>query len=167
MFGFQSCEGPSGPPGQDGAPGQDALMPQAFELNNINLTRVNDNTYEYFSVFNTHIGGELFDDENVLIYRMSGTVNPSTPIWQLIPRTVYFPDATQLVYDYDFSKVDFVITAFGNYNLGLKPEFLNNQTFRIVIIPTELLNVVDKNNFNQVMSVLELKESQIQQIGRP
>ncbi|WP_281226388.1 hypothetical protein [Flavobacterium aquiphilum] len=161
MFGFQGCTGPEGPPG---VPGQDGLTPTAFELRNVSLARVTDRHYELKRTFaSTALAGDLYDDETVLIYRMTGTINSSTPIWQSIPRSIYFSDGNVLDYDYDFSKVDFVISADGTYNLFNEPNIIN-QTFRLVIVPSDLINKVDKNNYYQVMSVLKLSEDQIQKI---
>jgi hypothetical protein len=158
MFGFQGCEGPEGPPGSD------ALVPEAFEIKNVNLGKVADNEYNLKSTFQFEIGGNLFDDETVLVYRLTGLINSNTPIWQLIPRTIYFSNGDELDYDYDFSKVDFIITARGNYNLLNTPSYINNQTFRVVIIPSNLAAAVNKNNYNEVMSVLKISENQIQKI---
>lgn len=162
IFSFQSCTGPEGPPGFDG---QDGLTPEAFEMRNVNLGRVTDNQYNISSTFNFEVGGDLFDDETILVYRKTGTLSSGAPIWQLIPRTIYFDNGQELDYDYDFSKVDFIITARGTYNLLNTPNYINNQTFRIVIIPSNLKLSVDKNNYFEVMNALNLKEGQVQKIN--
>ena len=46
----------------------------------------------------------------------------------------------ELDYDYDFSRIDFTIFAVGNYDISTSPELLNNQTFRVVIIPGNFAN---------------------------
>jgi hypothetical protein len=51
--------------------------------------------------------GDLFNDETI-VYRMSGLVN-STPIWHLIPRTIYLSNGNELDYDFDFSKKIFLL----------------------------------------------------------
>jgi len=159
LFAFSSCS-------DDDNNAEDFdTYPDAFEIKNVNLSRIADNHYELNSTFNSEVGGDLFDDETVLIYRLTGTVNSNTPIWQLIPRTVYFDDGNELDYDFDFSKVDFVITARGTYNLPSKPGYVNNQTFRVVIVPSNLLAKVNTNNYLEVMSAANLKESQIKNIN--
>ncbi|MBC5841155.1 MAG: hypothetical protein K2Y30_06660 [Flavobacteriaceae bacterium] len=140
-------------------------IPQAFEIKNVNLGRVADNEYNISSTFQFEIGGDLFNDETILVYRMSGLVNSTTPIWQLIPRTIYLSNGNELDYDFDFSKKDFFITARGTYNLLITPQYIDNQTFRIVILPTNLLSSVNKNNYIAVMAALNLKESQVQKIN--
>jgi hypothetical protein len=99
-----------------------------------------------------------------LIYRLSGSINSNTPIWQLIPRTLFLSQG-ELDYDFDFSKEDFTIYAGGNYNLALTPQYLNNQTFRIVIVPGSFSVSLNKYNYIEVMSALNIKENQIQKIN--
>lgn len=106
----------------------------------------------------------IYPSDVVLIYRLSGTIDSNTPIWQLIPRTLFLTQG-ELDYDYDFSKEDYTIYAGGTYNLALTPQYLNNQTFRIVIVPANLVQGVDKNNYPAVMSALNIKENQIQKIN--
>ncbi|WP_310379275.1 hypothetical protein [Flavobacterium sp.] len=156
---FQSCTV------NDNAPIEDNdTIPQAFEIKNKNFNyNANDGFYIY-DTFNNKLGGDLYNDETILVYRLTGSLNSSTPIWQLIPRTIYLSGGREIDYDYDFSKKDFTIYASGNYDLELTPEFLDNQTFRIVILPSSLLSSVDKNNFSEVMSVLKINESQIQKV---
>jgi hypothetical protein len=42
---------------------------------------------------------------------------------------------------------------------------LNNQTFRIVIVPASFSSSINKNNFNAVMGALNIKESEIKKIN--
>ncbi|WP_413998937.1 hypothetical protein ACMDB5_14290 [Flavobacterium sp. W1B] len=139
-------------------------IPEAFEIKNVNLGRVADNEYNLKSTFQFEVGGNLFDDETVLVYRLTDIVNSNTPVWQLIPRTIYFNNGDVIDYYFDFSKVDFIITARGSFNLLNAPTFINNQTFRVVIMPSVLAKSVNKNDFSEVMSALNLKENQVQQI---
>lgn len=162
MFSLQGCTGPEGP---EGLPGQDALVPQAFELKNKNLVRVADNEYNYSSTFQYEIGGNLYDDETILVYRLTDLINSTTPIWQLIPRTINFNNGDFLEYYFDFSKVDFVITVYGNYNLLNRLSYIDNQTFRVVILPSNMASSVNTNNYIEVMAALNLKESQVQKIN--
>lgn len=138
-------------------------IPYAFQFTD-NLGRVKDNEYSIKSTFQFEINDNLRDDETVLVYRLTGYVNSSTPVWQLIPRTIYLNNDEELDYDYDFSKVDFIITARGTYNLLDTPNYIKNQTFRVVIIPSFLAVSVNKNNYLEVMKALNLNESQIQEI---
>jgi hypothetical protein len=95
---------------------------------------------------------------------LSGTIDSSTPIWQLIPRTLFVVQG-ELDYDYDFSKEYFTIYAGGNYDLALTPSYLNNQTFRIVIVPGAFSSNLKTSNYEDVMAGLNINESQIQTVS--
>ena len=103
---------------------------EVFELKNINF--VFDPTDGY--IIYQKLTPTIYDSDVILIYRLAGTLNSNTPIWQPIPRTLFLSQG-ELDYDFDFSKEDFTIYAGGTYNLSLTPQYLNNQTFRIVIVP--------------------------------
>lgn len=130
---FSSCEGPAGPQGAPGPQGTN-VEAEVFELRNINFS-LNNGQYQIYQTLDPQI---LLSD-NLLIYRLSGTIDSSTPIWQPIPRTLFLNEG-ELDYDYDFSKEDFTIYAGGTYNLATTPSYITGQTFRIVIIPGYLSN---------------------------
>lgn len=157
---ISSCEGPQGPPGFDGLDGQDGVIAEVFELKNVNFSYNATDGYTIFRVLDP----KIFDSDIVLIYRMTGTIDASTPIWQLIPRTLFLSQG-ELDYDFDFSKEDFTIYAGGTYDLSLTPQYINNQTFRIVIVPGSFSASINKNNYADVMAALNVKESQIQHIN--
>ena len=141
-------------------------VPQAFEIKNVNMTKVNNNSYSFYMKFiDSKLKGNLFDSETILVYRLAGTLDSNTPIWRLIPRTIYLDNGDELDYDFDFSKEDFTIYANGTYSLSLTPEYINGQTFRIVVLPSNLIGSIDKNNYFQAMNVLKINESQIQKIN--
>jgi len=153
---FSSCTGPQGPAGYPGKNGV-TVESEVFELQNINFTLNNNNEYTIYQTLNPLI----LDSDNILIYRMNGTIDSSTPIWQLIPRTLFLP-AGEMDYDYDFTKEDFTIYAGGNYDVSSTPEYLFNQTFRIVIIPGYFSGKkqgVDFNDYNAVIKAYGLDDS--------
>ncbi|SEA03779.1 hypothetical protein SAMN05443667_101698 [Flavobacterium gillisiae] len=160
MIVLSSCSGPEGPPGYDGLDGQDGLVGEVFELKNVNFSYNATDGYTIYRALNP----KIFASDVVLIYRMRGTIDANTPIWQLIPRTLFLPQG-ELDYDFDFSKEDFTIYAGGNYDLSTTPSYLNNQTFRIVIVPGSFSTSINKNNYADVITALNIKESQIQNIN--
>jgi hypothetical protein len=93
---------------------------------------------------------------------MAATINPQTPIWQLIPRTLFLTQG-ELDYDFDFSKVDFTIYAGGTFNIAAVPQFINNQTFRIVIIPGYFSKnaTIDFNDYNAVIKAFNIDDSKV------
>lgn len=135
---------------------------QAFEIKNINFNYNSNDGFYIYNTFQRSFGSNLFDDETILIYRLTDLINSNTPVWQIIPRTIYLSGGREIDYDFDFSKQDFTILASGNFDLELTPEFLDNQTFRIVIVPSNLIFSVDVTNYSEVMKSLNLKENKIQ-----
>lgn len=108
---------------------------EVFELKNVNFGIDGSNKFSIYQ----KLTPQIYASDVLLIYRLSGTIDNNTPIWQLIPRTLYVTQG-ELDYDFDFSKEDFTIYAGGTYNLTLTPNYLNNQTFRIVIVPGSFSN---------------------------
>lgn len=161
MFGFQACTGPEGIQGPEGIPGQDGLLSEVFELKNINFGYNIDDGYTIYQKLTPFI----YDSDVILIYRLSGTINSTTPIWQLIPRTLYLSQGNELDYDFDFSKEDFTIYARGNYDLETTPQYLDNQTFRIVIVPGSFSTKLNTANYESVMATLKINENQVQKIN--
>lgn len=147
---FAACEGDQGPAGPAGPESE------VFELQNVDF-QLSAGQYSIYE----QLTPMIFDSDNVLIYRLSGTIDAQTPIWQLIPRTLYL-DEGELDYDYDFSMEDFTIYAGGTFDLALTPEFLQNQTFRIVIIPGFFSKGgVDLNDYDAVIKYYNLDDSQV------
>lgn len=155
LMAFSSCEGPEGPPGND------ALSPAAFQVNNVNLTRGNNGFLYSYSANFTSL---LYDDETVLIYRKTDVTNSGAPVWQLIPKTINFSNGDVLDYFFDFSREDFIISVEASFDLAQEPSFINNQTFRVVIIPSYLASTVNKSNYLDVMKAAKLNESQVKNI---
>jgi hypothetical protein len=160
MFSLQGCTVSDGLPGPQGPQGEDGLIAEVFELKNVSFTYNANDGYTIYQKLTPNI----YASDVILIYRLSGSINSNTPIWQLIPRTLFLSQG-ELDYDFDFSKEDFTIYAGGNYNLALTPQYLNNQTFRIVIVPGSFSVSLNKYNYLEVMSALNIKENQIQKIN--
>ncbi len=154
---LSSCDGDTGPRGPAGPESE------VFELQNVNFVLDQNNEYTIFQNLNPVI----FDSDNILIYRMSGTINPQTPIWQLIPRTLFLNEG-ELDYDFDFSAVDFTIYAGGTYNLATTPQFIQNQTFRIVIIPGYFSkgSDLDFNDYNAVIDYFQINDSNVKVLNK-
>lgn len=155
---LSSCEGPQG---ERGIPGNDGYSAESevFELKNVNFGY---NSIDGYTIYQT-LNPQIFASDVILIYRLSGTIDSSTPIWQLIPRTLYLSEG-ELDYDFDFSKEDFTIYAGGTYDLELTPQYLDNQTFRIVIIPGYFSNkgkMVDKKDYYAVIKAYNIDDSHV------
>ena len=60
---------------------------EVFELRNVNFS-YNSSTGGYF-IYRS-LNPQIYASDNILIYRMSDVIDSNTPVWQLIPRTLYF-----------------------------------------------------------------------------
>ena len=154
MFSLQGCTV------EDNSVDNDTIA-EVFEIKNINFINDPVDGYIIYQKFTPTI----FASDVVLIYRLSGTINSNTPIWQLIPRTIFLANGRELDYDFDFSLEDFTIYARGNYDVSLTPQYLTNHTFRIVIVPASFSTSINKYNINDVMGALNIKESEIKKIN--
>ncbi len=159
IISLQSCTVNEGRNGQDGQNGYSAES-EVFEIKNTNFSYSATNGYTIFRQLNPQIRAA----DVLLIYRLSGTINPTTPIWQQIPRTLYVNQG-ELDYDFDFSKQDFTIYAGGNYNLNLTPNYIQNQTFRIVIVPGTFSNKSSENlkdlSYDEVITRYNIDDSNV------
>ncbi|MEN9323447.1 MAG: hypothetical protein RIT03_1071 [Bacteroidota bacterium] len=158
-----SCIGPQGMTGEPGY----SVEAEVFELRNVNFDYNAVDGYTIYRSFNP----QIYASDNVLIYRMTSTINPQTPIWQSIPRTLFLGNGQELDYDFDFSKQDFTIYAGGNFNLATMPVYLTNQTFRIVIIPGYFSNKsaqknIDYSDYNAVVKAYHIQESKLKVLDK-
>lgn len=155
---FTSCIGPQGMTGDTGY----SAEAEVFELRNINFDY---NAVDGYTIYRS-LNPTIFGSDNILIYRMSSTINPQTPVWQSIPRTLFLGSGAELDYDFDFSRQDFTIYAGGNFNLSTMPVYLTNQTFRIVIIPGYFSNKaaqknIDYTDYNAVVKAYHIQDSKV------
>ncbi|UOX32776.1 hypothetical protein LXD69_12090 [Flavobacterium sediminilitoris] len=135
---------------------------EVFELKNVNFS-FNNSTGGYFIY--RELNPQIYASDVILIYRLTDLINSNTPVWQLIPRTVFFDNGDELDYDFDFSKEDFTIYADGTYNLSNTPEFINNQTFRIVIVPgyfSKTTNSIDYSNYEEVIKYFGIDDKNVE-----
>ena len=108
-------------------------------------------------VINRTFANQLYDSDVVLIYRQNGTIS-GNPVWQLIPRTLFLTQG-ELDYDFDFTKKDIQIRAGGSYDISTTPQYLNNQTFRVVIVPASFKVKVDYNDYNSVIKTFGIDDT--------
>lgn len=107
----------------------------------------------------------IVSTDMVLVYRLTGTSN-GNDLWEFLPETHYFPDGTRdFSFNFDFTKNDVQIYLEGNDLATVLDEYRLNQIFRIVVIPANLVYGINKSNYNEVISKLNIKENQIQKIN--
>ncbi|RCU42165.1 hypothetical protein EIZ47_10715 [Chryseobacterium lacus] len=105
----------------------------------------------------------IYNSDVLLMYRKTGTTSTGEAVWQQIPKTIYLAGGNELDYDFDFSSKDFVIYANGNYDISTTPQYINGQTFRIVIVPasfgTNKNAQVDHSDYNSVIKYYNIDDS--------
>lgn len=147
---LSSCEGPQGPAGTN-------IKSEVFELRNVNFAY---NSIDGFNIYRT-LTPNIYDSDVILVYRLTDLIDPATPVWKLVPNAVYAP-LGEVNYDFDFSKEDYKIYVSATYDLNTTPAYLDNQTFRIVVIPGYFSGKkaqVDKSDYNAVIKYYNINES--------
>lgn len=103
----------------------------------------------------------IYDSDMVLVYRRFGSFEGST-IWELIPRTIYLNDGNEVDYDFNFTAQDILLYMGATFDLNTAPEFTQNQTFRVVIIPGyDTTARVDFSDYNKVAKMFNIRESDV------
>jgi hypothetical protein len=159
MIALQSCEGPAGPPGPPGPQG-----PGGFEAEVFEVTRSFSQANQFSSLI--PLNPPIFASDVVLVYLL-WDVDGNTPIWRLMPQTVQL-DEGDLLYNYDFTRFDVnLFLSSADFPLTiLGPQWTNNQTFRIVLIPGFFGNNfrVNYNDYNAVMNMIGKTEADVRPI---
>ncbi len=103
----------------------------------------------------------------VLIYRQDSS--SGTSVWKLLPKSYYFTQGV-LDYHFDFTRNDIQIYADANFDMNamdsnFKNTYLNNQVFRVVLIPASGKNASIKyDDYDAVIKYYKIDESKIQNL---
>ncbi len=128
--------------------------------------QLNNSTQQYFINQSISQYGML-DSDVALVYRLKG-LSGTNKIWEQIPKTIYLNNGEELDYDFDFTKNDIQIYLSGTYNVTTTPEFFNNQTFRIVLVPAGVLKntnpPVDYSDYHAVIKYYNINDSKVIEI---
>ncbi len=172
-----SCEGPEGPPGfdgfdgQDGADGAPGVQAQVVEVDGVNFGFDADaNLFSTIIAFSDITNFEVLEEDVVLVFRFDGTVDlddgSTADAWSQLPQNFFLPEGTlQYVFAHTFVDVELFID--GNFDLsGISTDFTDNQSFRIVVVPSVFANGsrLDTSNLSAVMSTLGIEESDVRKI---
>jgi hypothetical protein len=150
-----ACVGPVGPPGVPGPQGTQGqpgvnIVAEAFELD-VNFTSQNEYRVEL------PLNPALVEGDVLLVY-IRWDVSNGLSIWRALPQTVFFDDGV-LVYNYDFTSVDYSIFIETNLDPSTLPAvWTANQRFRIVIVPADFSSRIDYNDYEGVVKMLGLTE---------
>lgn len=161
LIAFSSCEGPEGPPGRDGDKGEPGYVNEIFEVT-INFTNANN----YGTTF--PLNPVIAKSDNILVYELVNT-NSGIDTWALLPQIYYFPNGTAQ-YNFDFSFDQFSIFIDSSFALSSLPSsFLNNKTFRVVIIPGAVYgksaNKPDNSNYDEVIKRYNIDDSNVKKLN--
>ncbi|WP_417886195.1 hypothetical protein [Zunongwangia sp.] len=169
-FLLTACDGdtgPQGPPGEDG-------------YDNLGFTFERTFNFDYFSDgngFYSHIiqipeeANTINPDADaVLVYRLERNENSEGNIidtWSLIPKSLFTDQGNTVQYSYNHTPLDVEIIIDGNFDLNtLDSGFINDQTFRVIIIPSDFLasSNIDVTNYEAVSKAFNITDSTIQNI---
>ena len=118
---------------------------------------------DYLYGINKGFSTPLYNTGVVLIYRRD--VSSGTAVWKLLPKTYYFQEG-EMDYTFDFTVNDVQIYADSNFNLTsqdatFKSTYLNNQTFRVVLIPASGRVTVNYEDYNEVIQKYNIDDSNV------
>jgi hypothetical protein len=107
----------------------------------------------------------IYSSDVVLTYRLSGS-NSQGDIWKLLPETYYYSDGTlDFGFNFDYSNRDVNIYMIGNDLQSVSQSYRLNQVIRIVIVPASYATSINKKSYFDVITALNLKDSQVQKIN--
>lgn len=148
---IQGCDGPMGPQGPQGPDGA-VVASSAFELEGADFTADNQ-----FSLVEPY-GFDVYPTDVVLVYARWGE-QEGKEIWRLLPQTVPLKDGV-LTFNFDFTDVDVRIFLEGTVNLSsVDAKWTRNQVFRVVVVPADNVGRIDYSDYEAVIDLLALKET--------
>jgi len=148
-----SCEGPEGPPGLDGI----NIVGDTYEIDNVDFS-VGTNSV----VFN--FPQDIVNGDAVLVYRLE-EVDNNLDVWEPLPTaTIFFDDGGFLQYRFNYTLGDVKIILESDDISLIGSDFMLDQVFRIIVVPSDLLSTMDTSNINNVMEQLSIHPNDIQKI---
>lgn len=118
------------------------------------------NNYSRIVSFNPPI----YNSDAVLVYHLYDVVNGSD-VWRLMPQTYYFDNGVELDYNFDFTTFDVNLFLDSNVNLSsFSSAWLQNQTFRIVVVPgyfAKGVAPIDYNDYDATINAFGYNDAKI------
>lgn len=173
LLAFTSCStddglatrGPQGPPGEDGLDGLGYTFEETVDLN----YNADGNFYSSLIFISEEVETINPAADAVLVYRLEtveDTDGTAIDSWSLIPQNFFIADQGTIQYVFRHTVGDVEIFLEGNFDLsGLDSKYIENQTFRIVVVPSDFLlnSGVDVSSYDEVNSALELETIELAQ----
>lgn len=147
VFIFAACEGPDGPAGPPG----EVIVGETFEYSSVSFNANNE-------IFAAEFDPPIVDGDVMLVYRLESVEN-GTDIWEPLPVTFY-NGQDNLHFRYNFTRGDVEIISSSSNYAAFGADLLSNQVFRVVILPSDLMNSVDTDNIDAVMKAANIKTVQ-------
>lgn len=141
--------------------GSDTIS-EVFEVNNVFFTEAGN-----YSI-TVPLDPVILNNDVVLVYRLTGKDEFGNDVWSLTPNIVYTPSG-EARYTSDFSIASVVIYFDTDYTPTLQPQLIQNQVFRIAILPGSSNGQaraakVDFKNYNAVIKAYNINDSKIKTI---
>ncbi len=140
--------------------------PVVLDIRENFVNSTNPNNVDYVYGIYKEFTSPLYNSDVVLIYRQDSS--SGTAVWKLLPKTYYFGSTGTMDYHFDFTVNDVQIYADADFNLtaqdsAFKNQYLNNQTFRVVLIPASFgkNSSVNYEDYNSVIKYYNINDSKI------
>lgn len=169
--GPQGSPGPQGPQGPQGPPGSSEGIGLASLVFDIEGTLNASNDYSLYYQFPQSI--EVFESDAVLVYRLWGQQeipgDAPADVWRLMPVTA-FVNGGMVQYSFDHTFMDMSVFLDGNVPLAdLGANWLNNQVFRVVIIPGYFAGNGKKSldefaNYDELRKQFAIQDAQVTKV---
>ncbi len=169
---FTGCEGDQGPPGPEGPPGDpgDGLLGYTFEETRTLDYFEEKNLYSTIIDISDNVSTPEPESDAVLVYRLEIQVDDDGQefdTWSMLPQNFFVEEGT-IQYVFNHTSADVEVLIDGNFDLsGLSSEFTNDQTFRIVVLPSAEFaqqNNIDVSNYSEVIEALDFHNVEMKHI---
>ena len=127
------------------------------------------NNYQLF--FNFEENGFVPYESDVILAYILWESDSGVDYWRPLPQTVYLSDGRMFNYNYDFAAditgnriLDMSVYLEGLIDFNsLPPAYTMNQTFRIVVVPSDFLEAVDVD-VNNIESIINSDQIMIEEL---
>lgn len=156
-----SCKGDPGPPGMDGV----NILGKVFEVT-VNFD-YNPQANAFVSNYYTY-PFTVYESDAILVYRYEGQAGigggQTADVWSPLPQNIYFNNGDIIQYIFTNTFVDIQLLIEGNFNLGTlnDPNFLDDQIFRIAVVPAEFAN--NPPSMEQLLESMNMDDAMIERI---
>ncbi|MCL5129242.1 hypothetical protein [Algibacter sp. L4_22] len=148
---FVSCSGSDGRDGLDG----EVIVGSTYEIDNIDFSASSN-------VVRFTFPQEIVNGDAVLVYRLEEIVD-DLDVWEPLPTaTIFFDGGGYLQYRFNYTIGDVDIIVESDDLTLADDEFMLNQIFRIVVMPSNLVSTMDTSDINNVIYKLGLNNDEIQ-----